>query len=245
MKFDLHFVETIDSTNTALKALAKDGAPEGYVLTAGRQTSGRGRLGRAFFSPAGSGLYSSLLLRPKMPIRPAALTCLAAVAAAETVRSYGKDCRIKWVNDLYLDGKKVAGILTEGALDQSGQLRYAIVGIGFDLNVPKNLPASLDPVVGGIFDRPLSASERETFLLRYLERFAGYYERLPEIAFWEAYRDLQIVFGRRVAFSENGTPKSGVAQSVDRDFRLLVCSEGALIPLERGEVTFIAPQEGD
>ena len=84
MQYELHFVDTIDSTNNAVKALAQAGASEGFVLIADHQTAGRGRLGRSFYSPSGSGLYLSILLRPEGAIPPASLTCLTAAAAAET-----------------------------------------------------------------------------------------------------------------------------------------------------------------
>ena len=239
MQYDYRFVDSIDSTNTALKQLAHGGAAEGTVLTADAQTGGRGRLGRSFYSPPGSGLYTSLLLRPKLPVPPAALTCLAAVALAETVQAYGVDCRIKWVNDLYIGAKKAAGILVEGALRPDGSLQYAVVGVGVNLSVPADLPAELAPIVTGVFGAPLDRPTRDAFLHRLWDRFAVYYDRLPKISFWEPYSRLQNVFGKAVSFTDGGVPKQGVAEAIDRDFRLLVRTESGLVPLERGEVTFL------
>ena len=235
MQYELHFVETIDSTNTALKALARSGAPEGYVLTADRQPSGRGRMGRSFFSPAGAGLYTSILLRPKTALPPASLTCLCAVAAAETVRSYGRDCRIKWVNDLFLDARKVAGILVEGALDPDGTYAYAVVGLGVNFALPQAVPPELSAVIGSVFDAPLSPSARGAFLRAFLDRFGFWYDRLPETGFLPTYRALQTVFGRRVAFAGG----VGMAESIDDRFRLIVRTQTGRVALERGEVTFL------
>lgn len=240
MRYELRFVDTIDSTNNALKALAASGAPEGTVLTADRQTAGRGRMGRSFFSPAGSGLYTSILLRPGFAIPPASLTCLAAVAVAETVLSYGVDCRIKWVNDLYIGAKKAAGILTEGALRPDGTPLWCVVGIGVNLSAPPDLPESLQDTVTGVFDAPLSRTERDAFLQKLLDRFGAHYDRLPEIDFWEPYNALQNVFGRTVRFTDRGEAAEGVAEAIDRDFRLLVRRNSGLVALERGEVIFVS-----
>ena len=134
-------VEETQSTNTALRALAEAGAPEGTVYIAQSQTGGRGRMGRSFFSPAGTGLYLSLLLRPTTwePARAAQLTAAAAAAMCEAIREVtGKEPGIKWVNDLLLDGKKVCGILTEASFSmESGVLEYAVLGLGVNVYPPE------------------------------------------------------------------------------------------------------------
>ncbi len=239
MQYELHFVDTIDSTNNAVKALAQAGASEGFVLIADHQTAGRGRLGRSFYSPSGSGLYLSILLRPEGAIPPDSLTCLTAAAAAETALQFGVDCRIKWVNDLYRADRKVAGILTEGGLLTDGSYSYAVVGIGFNLCVPPKLPAELRDIVGGLFDEPVIEQQRHAFLKSFLSRFAAYYETLPEISFREAYCKRLNVFGRAVSFWHGGVQRTGIAEAIDPQFRLLVRSGEELVPLERGEVTFL------
>ncbi|MDQ1335868.1 MAG: BirA family transcriptional regulator, partial [Thermodesulfobacteriota bacterium] len=106
----IHFRET-DSTNARARKLADRGAPEGTLVVAERQTQGRGRKGRAWFSPSGAGIYASLILRPSMPANEATrITFLTAVAAAETLLHQTElDVRIKWPNDLLVNGKKIAG----------------------------------------------------------------------------------------------------------------------------------------
>ncbi len=140
-RFSVMVVEQTQSTNSDLKALALSGAPEGTTLIAERQTGGRGRRGRTFCSPQG-GLYLSTLLRPTAPIHPGLVTCLAAVAAARAIESL---CdlwvEIKWVNDLYLNDRKVAGILAEGVLDPGGALTAVVLGIG--INLTGTLPEEL------------------------------------------------------------------------------------------------------
>ena len=122
----LQVYKTITSTNTVLKALAAEGAPAGLALIAGEQTAGRGRMGRSFYSPADSGLYLSLLLRPNVSaVEATRLTACAAVAVAETIEELsGRPAQIKWVNDIFVDGRKVCGILTEASVDcENGMMR--------------------------------------------------------------------------------------------------------------------------
>ena len=112
----LEVYDCVDSTNTLLKKQADEGAPHGRVIIAREQTGGRGRMGRSFHSPRGTGLYISILLRPEMPPESVLLvTPMTAVAVCQALDS--AQCptpRIKWVNDIYVGGKKLAGILTEG-----------------------------------------------------------------------------------------------------------------------------------
>ena len=139
--YDIHVEKTVTSTNTVLKELAKDGAPSGYVLLAQQQTAGKGRLGRRFYSPDKTGVYLSVILRPKLTIENALfITTSAAVAvsrAIETISNNKVKAQIKWVNDVYVDNKKVCGILTEAAVDfESGGLEYAVLGIGVNILAP-------------------------------------------------------------------------------------------------------------
>ena len=164
---------------------------------------------------------------------------ISARQALLTALQFGVDCRIKWVNDLYRADRKVAGILTEGGLLTDGSYSYAVVGIGFNLCVPPKLPAELRDIVGGLFDEPVIEQQRHAFLKSFLSRFAAYYETLPEISFREAYCKRLNVFGRAVSFWHGGVQRTGIAEAIDPQFRLLVRSGEELVPLERGEVTFL------
>lgn len=133
----LHWFDTIDSTNTEAKRMAQKGAPHGTVLLAHRQTGGRGRMGRSFSSPAGMGIYLSVILRPECRAEQLMhLTCATAVAmcdAVETVTGFRPG--VKWINDLIADGKKLGGILTElSILPGSDKIDFAVVGIGINCN---------------------------------------------------------------------------------------------------------------
>ena len=149
----LNYLATCPSTNDLLKAMAEEGAPEGTVLIAGEQTRGKGRLGRSFTSAAGKGVYLSALLRPELPPeRLLPLTGFTAEAMRRAVlRAAGADAKIKWVNDLILNGKKICGILTESAFSTGGRLAYVVVGVGLNVNYsPKDFPPELQTLAGSL-----------------------------------------------------------------------------------------------
>ncbi len=147
-------LNTVDSTNTCAKALARNGAENGTVVVARQQTGGRGRLGRSFSSPEGLGLYASLILRPSCP--PEALmhlTCAAGVAAAQAVKqASGLEPGIKWTNDLVCGRRKLGGILTELSLDpNTGLVDFAVIGIGINcLQQLSDFPAQLQDMACSI-----------------------------------------------------------------------------------------------
>lgn len=126
------------------KSWPAGGAGHGTLVAAGMQTAGRGRRGRSFASPEGAGLYLSVILKTGLPMQDAALTTFAAaVAVRRAVKAVcGKELAIKWVNDLYWQGKKCCGILTEAVTDvESGGLDHMVVGIGIDLVRPQGAGA--------------------------------------------------------------------------------------------------------
>ena len=154
-KLDIEVKKTVTSTNALLKEKAALGAPEGTVLIALSQTAGRGRFTRSFFSPEDSGIYMSILIRPRISAENAALiTTAAAVAVAEAAENLsGRKAGIKWVNDVLIDGKKICGILTEASLNiESGALDYAVLGIGLNAYEPKcGFPQEIKNIAGAIF----------------------------------------------------------------------------------------------
>ena len=203
LQYKIHTVETVKSTNSTVKALAKEGAPEGYVLAASGQTNGRGRLNRVFFSPKGTGLYVSILLRPECDLPPYALTCMSAAALCETIEDFHITCGIKWVNDIYIEGKKAAGILVESAMDRDGSYLYAVVGIGVNVFPPADgFPPELADKATSIFQTEPDEELRKQFMKRLLLRFKRYYEQLPKITFHELYRNHLVGIGSEVLVSE-------------------------------------------
>ena len=128
------YLDSVDSTNTYAKTLAQSGAPHGTCVLAGTQSAGRGRMGRSFSSPAGMGVYLSVILRPECkPEDLMHLTCCVGVAMCDAVeKAIGIRPQIKWINDLVVNRKKLGGILTELSVGKSGLVDYAIIGIGIN-----------------------------------------------------------------------------------------------------------------
>lgn len=220
--------DQVGSTNTRLKALAAQGAPEGTALLAEEQTGGRGTRGRSFASPRGEGLYLSLLLRPKVELGAVfALTGWAAVAVRRGIQAAcGARTDIKWMNDLYLDGKKLVGILTElSLLGESGEPDYVVVGVG--VNVSQSADTFRAQGLEGVATSLAMGGykvERNTLAACILSAFEDLYRDFPQGqgACLEEYRAHCMTLGRSVAFEAGGQTLTGTAQGVEDDFSLRV-----------------------
>ena len=223
----IEVVDRLPGTNAALRSRADAGAREGLVLIAQAQSAGRGRGGHSFYSPPG-GLYMSILLRPEIGARQAVgLTAMAAVAAARAAeRLCGVPITIKWVNDLWKNGKKVCGILTEAALDlESGMLDYAVLGLGF------NVAAQADG-----WPEDLRAALAAAFL----NAFWPLYRAGPRSGYLDEYRRRQALTGQRVLVTpRRGTPRAAQVQGIDDECKLVVRFDGESRPaaLNSGEVS--------
>ena len=234
--------DELPSTNTALKQLAEQGAPEGTVILARRQTNGRGRLGRSFFSPADSGIYMSILLRPQIAAKDALLiTTCAAVAAAQAIEKHAaQSCGIKWVNDIFCAGKKVCGILTEASLDlESGGLNYAVLGIGINITPPKEgFPEELRQIAGGISQNG-AGDLGSRIAAEVIDLFFAEYPHLCEKRFLQEYRSRSILTGKKVNVLKTGVePQPAEVLRIADDLSLLVrYADGREEPLSTGEVS--------
>ena len=232
--------ETVTSTNTLMKALGRQGAPHGSVMVAEQQTAGRGRLGRSFYSPAQSGVYFSILLRPELSSEDAMLlTPAAAVAVAEALEVIsGTDAQIKWVNDIYVAGLKVCGILTETAYTPDGKLDFAVVGIGINLTPPEGgFPEEILGKAGTLFQNA-HEDVRERAVAEVLNRFFPLYARLTDRAFIPAYRRRNLLKGRMVNVIRGEESRPAQVLDVDDRLRLLVrYTDGNEDALSTGEVT--------
>lgn len=238
--------DEVTSTNTLLCNMARDGAAEGTVLVARRQTAGRGRRERVFFSPPDSGLYLSLLLRPALPVQDSlSITVCGAVAMARAISDWGREVQIKWVNDLFYQGKKVCGILTEGEIDpESGLLSYAVLGLGVNLYPPEaGFPPEL-PQAGALFPRRSGPDDLENRLTAsFLQHFFSDYPALREKPFLEEYRRRSLVLGQTIDIVTGETRRPAVALAIEDDFSLRVReSDGQTRCLSSGEVS-IRPAE--
>ena len=238
---DLTVLPTAPSTNALVREKANQGCPEGCVIVACEQTDGRGRYGRQFFSPVDSGVYLSLLLRPTA-YSPQQATCLTAAAAAAMCQAIeavtGQQPGIKWVNDIFLHGKKVCGILTEAAVGlETGTLNYMVLGAGVNLYPPvKGFPEEIQPIAGSVLER--SCPEAKNRLVgEFLNRFWYFYTHPECRAYLEDYRARSLAIGQNVTVLSAGKAVSAYAYGIDDDFRLLVrYDSGKTEALSYGEI---------
>jgi BirA family transcriptional regulator, biotin operon repressor / biotin---[acetyl-CoA-carboxylase] ligase len=228
----VHHFETVASTSDLAKELGGKGAPEGTLVVAESQEAGRGRLGRQWDSPAGVGLYVSLLLRPPLP--PAELpqiTLTSAVAAVRALqRAAGLAPGIKWPNDLLVDGKKVGGILTEMETE-SDQIRYLVLGWGLNVNNPV-FPPELAALATSLFLAAGRTFSRVALLKAWLEEFEALYESFLSRGFPGILREWKnhaVTLGREVAVRQGARTIQGQAVDVDADGALLVVQQGGEI----------------
>ena len=243
--FCVQTYDVVDSTNTLAREAAVAGAPEGTVILAERQRFGRGRMGRNFFSPSGTGLYMSLVLRPSSKISPLYITSAAAVAVAQAIEDIaGIPTGIKWVNDVYCREKKVCGILTEGAFDgTSSQLCYAILGIGVNVFSPSGgFPDDIKERAGAIFDAEthLPAHTKEELVIAILKRFLGYYGALSDKAFLKPYRSRDLLKNKpiEVLNLDGSVLTRATALGITDDFALKICGEDGIVStVSSGEVS--------
>ena len=239
--FKITFAPSVGSTNTVLRSLAEQGAPEGTVVIAGEQTVGRGRMGRSFYSPAGSGIYLSLLLRPVNadPRQTVTLTAAAAVALCQAMEAVSSAApEIKWVNDIFLDDKKISGILTEAAFGlESGVPEYVVVGVGINACAPEGgFPPELAEIAGALWDKPVPDGKNK-LAAEFLNRFWQLYAAGDPAAFLEDYRRRSLVVGKDITVIAGGRETPAHALGIDKSCRLLVRYEnGETAALSYGEV---------
>lgn len=236
--------EEVTSTNTVLKQMAEQGGREGMVLIAQKQTQGKGRLGRSFYSPRLSGLYMSVLLRPKFPPEDSlAITTAAAAAVAGAVDQVtGRRSQIKWVNDVYLAGRKICGILTEASLDfENGRLNYAVLGIGINVQAPpEGFPQEIRQTAGALYSDTPPAGTRVRLAAEVLNRFFRYYSALPERTFMEEYQARSLLTGREITFQQGRQTWEGVVLGIDPEARLVVrLPDGQKKAFGAGEVSIV------
>ena len=225
----LEVYKSVPSTNPLTKQAAESGAPEGTVIIAEEQTAGRGRMGRSFFSPAHTGIYFSILLRPKFSASDSLLitTCAAVACAAAMEAISGRETKIKWVNDIYVAERKVCGILTEASMDlESGGLHYAVLGIGINLTTPAgDFPETIRNKAGSLFTVGTEKDFRCRLVAEVLDRFFDEYDHLLEKHFLDEYRRRSILTGRTVDVLRGDTIVPARVQGIDDDFSLIVTYE--------------------
>lgn len=248
------YLPQIGSTNDLAKDLASRGATAGTVIVADEQTAGRGRLGRSWVAPPRANLLSSLLFRPNLqPEQAHRLTMLCSMAAADAIEELTSlRVALKWPNDLVVKSsisevassawRKLAGVLTEAELNNV-DLAFVVVGIGINVNVPKNALAELAPRATSILAETGRKVGREELLITLLEAVEARYARLlkgddPR----QAWAERLVTLGREVRVTTSQGTLRGTAESVDENGALLLRGQdGSLQRLLAGDVTLVGP----
>ena len=226
----LHY-DVIDSTNLEAKRQIKQGAKCPFVVVADAQTAGKGRMGRQFYSPDKTGLYMSFVYEPETDFKDSVtVTSAAAVAVVRAIEELTDlSPKIKWVNDIYIDDKKVSGILTEAV---TGDKTLIIVGIGVNIttdkfpNEIKNTATSLNQAV-----------DKNNLLLSIVKHLLELINGLPQRTFLPEYKQKSMVIGKDVCFIKDGISKEGIAVDINQNGALVVQTADGLETLSTGEIT--------
>ena len=242
-RIKVEYRDCVTSTNMLVRSMAEDSEEEGLLLVAAEQTQGKGRLGRSFSSQKGTGVYFSLLLRPELsPSDSLLITTCAAVAVSKAINEIsGKQPLIKWVNDIYLNDRKVCGILTQAAFDsENNKLAYAVLGIGINISFDgKCIPEEIRNIAGSVFKNekiPVEAASR--IIGRTVDIFMSEYDRLTEKSFLDYYRKHSYLDGKEITVIKPDGEYNAVAVGINDDLSLEVRTEnGETNRIFTGEVS--------
>lgn len=230
---EIFYLDEVDSTNTAAKKAAENGAVHGTLVVSERQTGGKGRRGRAWDSPRGTGIFMTLILRPNMaPVHASMLTLVAALAVADGIRECtGAESLIKWPNDIVMSGKKICGILTEMSADPDC-INYVAVGIGINVNM-EEFPEEIRGVAASIFTETGKKTKRSLLISAVMAAFERYYEVFMKTTdmsgLLEDYNGKLANCGRTVRVLDPAGEYSGTAIGIDREGELLVEMEDTTV----------------
>ena len=238
--------KTIESTNSFAKSLAQLGAEHGTAVISEVQTQGRGRMGKAFYSPSGMGVYLSVVLRPKLSVDYALMiTSCAAVAVCEAIeKAAGIECGIKWVNDIYAGDKKLCGILTEAAIDvEQGGLEYAVIGIG--VNVSNTFfPKNIENIATSIMEQCGENISRSRLIAEILNSLEEKLDQIIGGGFIDEYRKRSILIGKRIVITKSGESIEAECTGIDEFGKLLIrYDDGKEAELSSGTVKLVGELE--
>lgn len=232
--------KTLDSTNTTAKELANDGAVSGTVILAEQQTAGKGRLGRSFSSPSAGGIYMSVILRPTAEIETSLLiTSAAAVAVSRAVKDVtGAETQIKWVNDVYLNGKKLVGILTEATMDcEARTIDSLVLGIGVNV-LDVGFPPEIEDVATSLERELHRRFSRSMLIGGILNELQAVWKDIGTKSFLEEYRRRSFLIGRRINVISPVKTEPGTALDINDMGHLIVkMDSGEIRKLNSGEVS--------
>jgi len=240
----INIYSVLESTNKTAKELAISGAKHGTIIMADCQTIGAGRYHRNFFSPSGHGIYMSFILRPRqwhwIPV-PTLVTSYAAVSVCEAIEiTTEKKPQIKWVNDIFINGKKISGILTEAITDyESGNIQWIVVGIGINFTMPATgFPENIKHIAGPLFSEDKPAITRNQLAAEIANRILNIENNCDNNTMLAEYKKRLMMIGKKVIVTGLDEPFEAMAVDIDETGRLIVKKDsGDIISLLSGEIS--------
>jgi BirA family biotin operon repressor/biotin-[acetyl-CoA-carboxylase] ligase len=247
MKHKILEYDIATSSNDIARELAQNGAKHGTTIVVNSQTKGRGRSGRAFISNSTNGLYMSIILRPELPPQHyntlTALACVSVVNAIE--KTTDKAPKIKWVNDIYINDRKICGILTESKISY-GKFEYIICGIGINISPPQNgFDAEISKIAGAIFESVAPNDYKMTLCNAILDEFFAYFDNLEKKSYMPKYKEYSMIIGSEVDVYWGNEIISGIACDIGEDAELIIkCQNGTTRAFNSGEARVRKAGEG-
>ena len=236
---NVQVLDSVDSTNNYLKKMKKNEKMEEMVVIANAQTAGRGRLGRSFTSNNASGIYMSILLEPTFSLEQAKkLTCLAAVATSSAIDQLANvETKIKWVNDIYLNSKKISGILTEAATSiEQGSLEYAIIGIGINM-YHQEFNEDIRKIATSIEDETNQIISRNDLIIAIINQIDKYIQHMDDQIYMDEYIKKSFIIGKYVELYKNNQLFKAKVLSITKNGELQVIINNEVQIVSSGEIT--------
>ncbi len=236
----IYYYDCLGSTNDEARKLAEEGAVDGSLVLADMQHAGKGRLGRSFFSPSGSGIWMSLILKPEIvPAKASMITLVGALAIQAAMKDFGIESGIKWPNDIVVNGKKVTGILTEMRAEP-GHVDYVILGIGINVNMT-DFPDELEAVATSMSLVSGKTYERAEIVRRFLEHFDDYYQKFLTTgdlsSLKETYNQHLIHRNKHIHVHEIRRVWAGISLGINELGELIVQGPEGDVEVRSGEVS--------
>ena len=236
----IRYLDKIDSTNKIAKIEAPNNKNEKTIYVTANQSDGIGRFGRSFFGEKDGGIYLSIVLKPSKPLKNIPLiTIKTAIAAKRVIDKVAKvDIKIKWVNDLFLSGKKVAGILTEGITDyETMSVSTIIVGIGINFFM-KEFPIELREIAGSIFEEKPKDITKNQLIGDFISEFFTIFDEEDNEKIIDEYKNALFILGKKIMFTKNNKNYNGTATDITKNGELVVLLEDKKeIILNSGEIS--------
>lgn len=239
----IRIYKSSESTNKTAKEMALNGYEHGAVVIADTQTSGKGRYGKNFYSPPGKGLYMSFIFRTENLHfkNPSLITAATAVSVCKAIEAVsGKKPKIKWINDILLDDKKICGILTEAMTDlESGNIEWIVVGIGVNVNnTVEDFPDELQQIAGSIYPKEPASAARNRLAAEMINRCLCLKTWLDDENIYDEYKERSVLLGHRVTVTNPDGTYEATVMDIDINGRLVVKKDNReIVALPSGKIS--------